>query len=46
MPEESPNHGQMTNIELQAIDPSLFNGVNILKKINSKDLQQASNGMA
>ena len=24
MPEESPNHGQMTNIELQAIDPSPF----------------------
>ena len=24
MPEDSPNHGQMTNIELQAIDPSPF----------------------
>jgi ParB-like chromosome segregation protein Spo0J len=24
MPEESPNHGQMTIIELQAIDPSPY----------------------
>jgi len=39
MPEESPDHGQMTIIEVQAIDPPLFKGVNILKKINSKGLQ-------